>query len=694
MLQGIYAVKTSQQLLERYQPPASYPGEDTKFATRRETILLEAERIAKMGSYEWDVRTGNVYRSDELCRIFGVTLEQFKPSFDGYLERVHPEDRDRTRTTIENAFRQKIPFEFEERIVHPDGTVRNLHSQGKWIFDSEQAPVKLVGICQDVTERKRAEEKLRESEERYRAVVENVPEGIIVTVEEQIVFANAAVAAMLGITSAAELLGRDILEFVPADLHPWVRQRREYMIRTGLPVPPAEGKLQANGGVVDVELTGSPIAYHGCKAILRSFRNITESKFAAGLLAAEKHVLECIANRKALADILEGICERIEVLNPPVMASIMLLDPDAKHMHPAAAPSLPDRWKNAITPLAIGPIAGACGTAAYTRHTVVAEDISQDPLWTAFPEVLKIALDCGLRACWSTPILSADEELLGTFAMYYRECRIPVPRDFDLIKQVTDLASVAIEHDRAVTGLQRAHDELEKCVEQRTAELAIANRGLEAFVAAVSHDLRSPLIRINSLTEILVLKHARELTEESRDYLNRIVTECRHMGNLVEALLKLSRATHNALQIEKLDLSQIASEIADELQQQQPDRRVEFVIARGLFADADPVLFRAALRNLLENAWKFTSRKEHSRIEFGVVSGERRTWFVRDNGAGFESRRAAEVFTAFHRLHSHKDFPGSGIGLATVHQIISRHGGQIWAEAAPEQGATFYFTLA
>src|SRR5262249_498716 len=140
------------------------------------------------------------------------------------------------------------------------GTVRDLHSRGTWIFDSEQNPVKLIGICQDVTERKRAEEKLRESEERYRAVVENVPEGIIVTVDEKIIFANAAVAAMLGITSAGDLLGRDILEFVPADLHPLVRQRYEHMIRTSLPSPSVEGKLRATSGIVDVALTGIPIA--------------------------------------------------------------------------------------------------------------------------------------------------------------------------------------------------------------------------------------------------------------------------------------------------------------------------------------------------------------------------------------------------------------------------------------------------
>ena len=217
---------------------------------RRETILLEAERIAHMGSYEWDVHTGNVYRSEELCRIFGLAAEQFKPSFEGYLERVHPEDRDRTRTMIENAYKEKIPFEFEERIVHPDGTIRDLRSQGKWVFARDGNPVRLIGICQDITERKRANEALRESEERYRSVVENVPEGIIVTVDEQIVYANAASVSVLGVKSVGDLIGRPMIDFVFPAFRSSMEKRREEIGQTGRAIAPVEGKLQGPAGVM------------------------------------------------------------------------------------------------------------------------------------------------------------------------------------------------------------------------------------------------------------------------------------------------------------------------------------------------------------------------------------------------------------------------------------------------------------
>jgi PAS domain S-box-containing protein len=536
-------------------------GAVTSPASRLEAILVEAERIAHLGSYEWDVQSNSVYRSDELCRIYGLAREEFKPSFEGYLERVHPEDHSRTRGIIENAYRERIPFEFEERIVRPDGSIRMLLSQGKWIFDAGGNPVKLIGVCLD----------------------------------------------------------------------------------------------------------------------------ITESKFAAGLLSAEKQVLECIARRLPLGHVLNEICRRIEQINPPVVSSILLLESDGKRMRPAAAPSLPEYWARAITPLESGPEAG--------RETVVAADITQDPRWTSHPDYLKIALECGFRACWSTPILSAKGELLGTLALYYKERREPLPRDLDLIKQATNLASIAIKHERAMEGLQRARDEMEKRVQDRTAELAVVNHELEAFASAVSHDLRSPLRRIVGLIDFLLEDCADNLKGEARNCLDIISGEARRMESLVNALFKLSQATHGELRKEKVDLSQLASEIQNDLRRQHPERAVEFVVASGVCARGDPVLIRAALQNLLDNAWKFTAKTARARIEFGVSGLEGPVYFIRDNGAGFDNKFAARLFAPFQRLHSAEDFPGTGIGLATVQQIILRHGGRIWAEGAPDKGATFFFTL-
>ncbi len=672
---------------------------------RREAILVEAERIAQMGSYEWDVHTGKVYRSDELCRIFGVTLEEFKPTFEGYLERVHPEDREHTRTTVQNAYRDKMPFEFEERIVHPDGSVRDLRSQGKWLFDAAQNPVKLIGICQDITERKRAQQKLRESEERYRAVVENVPEGIIVTIDQKIVFANAACATLLGVANPGNLFGRPIEDFIHPEFYPLLDRRREQMGLTGEPAPAVEVKLRAASGAIDAHMTGIPIVYHGHKAILRSFRNITESKFAAGLLSAEKHVLECIANRLPLADILDEICQRIEVINPPVEASVMLLDPDAKHLYPAAAPSLPKRWAKAITPLAVGPIAGACGTAAYTRHTVVADDIAHDPLWTAYPDVLKIALDCGLRACWSTPILSAANELLGTFALYYKECRKPTPRDFDLIKQVTHLASVAIEHDRALTGLQRAQSELEQRVRDRTAELVNANERLKEldhlkslFLANMSHELRTPLNSIIGFTGILGQGLAGPINDEQKKQLGIVTSASRHLLTLINDLLDVSRIEAGKMDLDRapFDFVPVVNEAIATLKPLVDQKNLSLtseVSPSQIPMIGDRKRMFQILLNLLNNAIKFTDRGS---VEVIVrIEGQSLSVCVADTGIGIKQEQMGMLFEAFRQLDASRKrvYEGTGLGLHLCRKLVTLMHGQIGAESLRGRGSRFTFTV-
>ena len=245
------------------------------------------------------------------------------------------------------------------------------------------------------------------------------------------------------------------------------------------------------------------------------------------------------------------------------------------------------------------------------------------------------------------------------------------------------------ERRRAEAEVRALNLELESRVKCRTRELAMANRELEAFSSAVSHDLRSPLQRIQGFAQIVSEDYATVLPDDGRDFVNRIASESRRMAILVDALFQLSQATHGALRRDKVDLSRFASQVADDLRRQQPGRSVEFVIAPGLVANGDPALLRSVLQNLLDNAWKFTARKQQAKVEFGVTGGDHSAYFVRDNGAGFESSRAGEVFVPFQRLHSLQEFPGTGVGLATVRQIISRHGGHIWAAARRTKARRF-----
>lgn len=226
-------------------------------------------------------------------------------------------------------------------------------------------------------------------------------------------------------------------------------------------------------------------------------------------------------------------------------------------------------------------------------------------------------------------------------------------------------------------------------------QLALANKELDAFSYSVSHDLRAPLRSMDGFSQALLEDYADKVDAEGKDHLQRIRGAAQRMADLIEAMLTLSRVTRSELHRTSLDLSALARGIAAELQQFGPERQAEWVIQDGLAADGDPRLVRAVLENLLGNAWKFTAARAPARIEFGVWPGSdgRPTYFVRDNGAGFDMAYVDKLFGSFQRLHTQAEYGGTGIGLATVQRIIHRHGGRIWAEGAPDQGATFYFTL-
>lgn len=218
---------------------------------------------------------------------------------------------------------------------------------------------------------------------------------------------------------------------------------------------------------------------------------------------------------------------------------------------------------------------------------------------------------------------------------------------------------------------------------------------MEAFSYSVSHDLRAPLRGIDGFSQALMARYSEQLDDKGKHYISRIRVGTQRMGELIDDLLSLSRVTRTEMRRKEVNLSAIANEIITELQQLEPERQVEFALAPELIAIGDAQLLRVVLENLLNNAWKFTSNNIQTKIEFDAIiqTDAKVAYFVRDNGAGFDMTYVNKLFGAFQRLHSITQFPGTGIGLATVQRIIHRHGGQVWAEGAVDQGAIFYFTL-
>lgn len=258
------------------------------------------------------------------------------------------------------------------------------------------------------------------------------------------------------------------------------------------------------------------------------------------------------------------------------------------------------------------------------------------------------------------------------------------------------------EHQQTQQDIFHLNQELEQRVLQRTSQLKAANQELEAFSYSVSHDLRAPLRSIDGFSQALLDDYGEVLDAEGQEFLGRVRAASQRMAQLIDDLLYLSRITRGEMVRQPVDLTNLAELVSQELHQNDSQRRVEMVVQPGVVADGDPRLLRVVLENLLGNAWKFTGRCEQGRIEFGMekncstannVSPAELVYYVRDNGAGFDPAYAEKLFGVFQRLHRVDEFPGTGIGLATVQRIIHRHGGQVWADGEVGKGATFFFTL-
>ena len=265
------------------------------------------------------------------------------------------------------------------------------------------------------------------------------------------------------------------------------------------------------------------------------------------------------------------------------------------------------------------------------------------------------------------------------------------------VQVFVDLAKKNLLLERQAALLREGEQAARELAEARAelvTDLQNKNRELQAFSYAVSHDLRAPLRRIEGFSRALQESHSSSLDDEGRKFLDRIQDATSHMSELIDAMLHLSRVTRTELRQQQVQLSEIATDIAAQLAQAESSRRVDFVIRPGVEVTGDARLLRTALANLFDNAWKFSASRETAHIEFGVLNAHAvPVYFVRDNGVGFDMAYRDRLFAPFQRLHSAKNYAGSGVGLATVQRIIERHGGAVWGESTLDEGATFWFTL-
>jgi PAS domain S-box-containing protein len=508
-----------------------------------------------------------------------------------------------------------------------------------------------IVLAQKDVQRRQGEVRVRESEARFRALLDSAPDAIVIVDENGcITLVNSQTEKCFGY-QRNELLGQPIERLVPERSRKRHKtERKEYIAcpkaRPMVAEPVLMG-LRKDGSEFPVEISLSPLQTEHGLLVTSIVRDITARK------EAELAKQQVEARYRTLVNNLPVGVYR----NTPGNSGCFL------EVNPAMVEIF----------------------EAKTTQELMAHSVSD---LYCNPDDRKTFNDKMLQQGF----VSAEEAHLKTLTGREFDAAITAVAKKDVAGQMyfDGIVEDISERKRTERQIQQLNDSLNF----RSTELEAINQELEAFSYSVSHDLRTPLRAMDGFSRTLLKDYGNVLDEKGRDRLNRVRAAAQRMSELIDDLLKLSRVTRTEVKWESVDLSSCANNIADELRDGEPEREVEFLIQPDLNTHGDARLLQVVMSNLLGNAWKFTGLRNDAKIEVGAkVNGGGMTYYVRDNGAGFDMSYADKLFGAFQRLHDTNEFSGTGIGLATVQRVINKHGGKIWADSAVDEGATFYFNL-
>jgi len=579
-------------------------------------------------------------------------------------------DPEKAKAGYLQVYKEGLVRDYELEIKHKDGHILPVLYNATVYRDEEGKVIGAFAAARDITERKKMESELlkskeelaqrvlertaelEEQKEELRIIIDSVPALIFYKDREnRFIRINQAFEELTGVPRE-QLEGKSMFELYPRELAEAYWKDDLEVISTGRGRYDIVEPMETPHGTRIVETDKIPYRNVAGEilGVIGFSRDITEQKKAQDLVRESEEKLRLILNSTANGIYgidLEGRCT---FCNNAALKMLGYQDQEqllGRNMHRQIHHSYPDGSFFPVEQCRIFQ-AFATGQGTYSDDEV---------LWKA--DGSSFAAEY-----WSYP--------------QFREGRIAG-------------AVVAFNDITERKLVQEKLKELNNDLGLRNLELESLNKELESFSYSVSHDLRSPLVGIDGFSQLLLRDYGEKLGEQGKNYLERVRNACVRMSDLIDSLLKLSRVSRSDMAHEKVDLSAIAQYVAKDLKTKEPGRKVEFVIAPGAVVEGDKKLLEVVLFNLLSNAWKFTSKHPSARIEFGVLEkGEHPVYFVRDDGSGFDMTYKDQLFSPFRRLHTTREFPGTGIGLSIIQRIMNRHGGRVWAEGEVEKGATFY----
>jgi PAS domain S-box-containing protein len=639
----------------------SHMGEAHEALRERSAFLEQAQESVGLGWWVFDPEQEVMLTwSPEAHRIYGLAPAEFDGKLETLVALVHPDDVRWVSDAFTAALAGGAPYQAEHRIVRPVGTLRWVRQAAAVQRDDTGTAKRVLGICQDITGRKRIEDEIRASAAYNRSLIEaSLNPMVTIGPDGTITDLNAATEQATGY-ERAELLGTEFSRyFTEPDL---ARAGYEQVFRDGSARDYPLELRHRDGRTISV-LYNAAVYRDPSGRVLGVFaaaRDITEAKRAQAALRESEGRL------RALLD------------SAPVGIGEVSLSGELVRIN--------SRFCQII------------GYTADELQSLTLQDVTHPGQDITHPDDRDADLANGRR------LVSGEIDRYSLQKRYLRKGGgvVWVEVDRIMVRDPDGNPLTTIGTVRDLTAQREAEDEiralnaeLEARVEQRTAALERANENLEAFSYSVSHDLRAPLRGLSGFSAALLEDYGDRLDETGRGYAGRIQAASERMATLIDDLLQLSQVSRAGMNLGPVDLSAEVAAFAAELQSGEPARRVRFVIQDGVRVTADRTLIRTVLQNLVGNAWKFTARRDDAIIEFATTTADEAgvCCYVRDNGAGFEPAYTDKLFQPFQRLHTTGEFPGTGVGLASVQRIIERHGGRVWAEGAVESGATFYFIL-